>query len=154
MRERIMKYNMEERAVVADGNCQFRSLADQVHKDQNLHEAVREQVVRWLQTNENHHVDDGSSRLEDFLDRDLFPSWKDYCTYMKRNGSWGDHMTLMAAAEIFNSEIWIISSVKFSPGIEPIINIVPTKKPAKRTIRLAHYHELHYNSLHPKIKPM
>jgi len=148
MEDRIKKYKMVEKPVVADGNCQFRSLADQVLKDQNLHNDVREKVVGWLQLNEQYPIAQ-SAQLHHFLDREQFPTWKQYCAYMKNSGAWGDHLTLLAAAEIFNAEIWILSSVRVDPGIEPVATITPSRAPVKK-IRLAHYHEMHYNSLYPE----
>ncbi|KAI8482931.1 hypothetical protein Bbelb_393490 [Branchiostoma belcheri] len=36
--------------------------------------------------------------------------WEEYITRMEKSGEWGDHITLMALANIFQISIWIISS--------------------------------------------
>lgn len=75
--------------------------------------------------------DDGTATLGDFIDRDQFPKWATYTTYMSRNGklnnififdllllnsfyfyaliiklgTWGDHITLLAAAEVYGVNV-------------------------------------------------
>src|SRR5690606_11745296 len=56
-----------------------------------------------LRENESYALDDkGSARIKDFLDRDEFAGWKDYCNYMAKSGVWGDHLTLIAASNVYD----------------------------------------------------
>lgn len=158
--ERLQKYGLIERTITPDGNCQFRALADQIMEDQDRHSEVRTKIIDWLKGNERYAVDDNNSTfLGDFLDRDQYPSWENYCKYMSGNKAWGDHLTLVAATEAFGVNLWVLSSVDVgdSPvvnGIDPYITTLsPRIAKPKKTARLAHYHELHYTSLHPNPPP-
>uniref|UniRef100_A0A2N9F2Y9 OTU domain-containing protein n=1 Tax=Fagus sylvatica TaxID=28930 RepID=A0A2N9F2Y9_FAGSY len=65
----------------------FRALADQLYGDPNLHKFIREQVIEQLR-----------SQLE--LYQNYIPmSYNDYLMKMSREGEWGDHVTLQAAAD-------------------------------------------------------
>jgi len=155
--ERLQKHNLIERKITPDGNCQFRALADQIMEDQDRHVEVRKRITEWLKRNERYAVDDNNSAcLGDFLDRDQYPSWENYCKYMSGNRAWGDHLTLVAATEAFGVDLWVLSSIDV--GDSPVINNIdpyittlsPRISKPNKTARLAHYHELHYTSLHPK----
>jgi len=156
--ERLQKYGLKERLITPDGNCQFRALADQIMADQDRHPEVRTRIIDWLKRNERYAVDDNNSAcLGDFLDRDLYPSWENYCKYMSANKAWGDHLTLVAATEAFGVNLWVLSSVEVGDtpiqnnGLDPYITtLAPRIAKPNKTARLAHYHELHYTSLHPK----
>lgn len=109
---------------------------------------VREAVVDWLRKNERYELPN-ASHIGDFRDTDKFPDWDAYCDYMNHDGVWGDHFTLLAAAERFNCKIVVISSVEAAEGVDPF-TIISAKRPEKgRIYYLAHLHELHYTSLEP-----
>lgn len=153
MKERLDKHGFIERVVVPDGNCQMRALADQIHGDENHHVDVRSRIMSWLSKNEKYQVDDnGSATLGDFIDRDTYPRWTSYVSYMSRNGSWGDHLTLVAASEVYDATIAIISNVEDNGTGQYITQILPRTKKPSRTLNLSHWHEMHYNSLHPANK--
>jgi len=73
-------------------------------------------------------------------------TWENYCAKMLKEGEWGDHLTLIAASEVFKTKIIIISSI---PGDNFVIDI-PTFSQIRddRTIILSHYAEFHYGSVH------
>lgn len=97
MRARMELYNLKEREVKGDGNCQFRALSDQLTgtvfcggKDfikkltllmipgsEERHAQVRAHIVDWLRENADYKVDP-TTCLKDFLLSDVFPTWKDY----------------------------------------------------------------------------
>ena len=63
---------------------------------------------------------------------------------MAEDGTWGDHMVLLAAANYFQSPIRIISSRDHEIVVQPdhaVADINP--------LVLGHVHEFHYVSLHP-----
>lgn len=98
--------------------------------------------------------------------------WEAYCNEMGKDGSWGttkateqqpnfctgDHLTLIAAAEVFNARIVIVSSV---PGDSFIVQINPICSeeqqpdgtvriiPPMHLLTLSHFAEFHYGSVHP-----
>lgn len=77
--------------------------------------------------------------------------WESYCDTMAMDGiTWGDELTLIAAAAIFQAEILIISSVK-----EDACNIIAPpvhwEIPIDRRLIIGHYHEYHYISVLPLV---
>ena len=73
-----------------------------------------------------------------------YPSWREYLQSMAKDGTWGDHMVLLAAANYFQSPIRIISSRDHEIVVQPdhaVADIIP--------LVLGHVHEFHYVSLHP-----
>lgn len=60
---------------------------------------------------------------------------------MAQDGNWGDELTLIAIAELFNVRIQILSTLGNT------IHILPQANTAQRTIHLLHQHEHHYRSI-------
>jgi hypothetical protein len=84
-----------------DGNCQFRALAHQLFGSPSLHMLVRHMITAHLATR-------GREDIEV-----LFASPRDYDRYVKgmtRDGTWGDELTLRAAADCLGCHIHVISS--------------------------------------------
>lgn len=75
------------RDVKGDGNCLFRSLADQMEGDVNQHATYRHAIVEFMLKN----PDD----FEPFIDTDEH-SFLDYCKKMSKNGEWGGNMELVS----------------------------------------------------------
>jgi hypothetical protein len=150
MKERLEKHGFTEKIVAPDGNCQMRALSDQIHGDEKYYNDVRSKITMWLSKNEKYTIDDsGSSTLGDFIDTDRYPRWLSYVSHMSRNGTWGDHITLVAASEVYNVQISIISNVDDKGTGQYITHILPRSKKPTKTLNLSHWHEMHYNSLHP-----
>ena len=64
---------------------------------------------------------------------------------MAKDGTWGDHVVLFAAANHFQTTIRIISSLNHE------ILVQPDHAPANTNpLVLGHIHELHYVSLQPR----
>nr|POE85921.1 otu domain-containing protein [Quercus suber] len=132
--ERLKLYNLVENEVKGDGNCQFRALADQLYGDPDLHTFVREQVIEQLK-----------SQLE--LYQNYVPmTYNDYLEKMSKEGEWGDHVTLQAAADRFGVKIFLITSFKDTCYIE----ILPHIQKSKRVLMLSFWAETHYNSINPE----
>jgi len=66
---------------------------------------------------------------------------------MSEDGTWGDHLTLIAAAEVFKSRIIILSSVQ---GDNFLIEVSPSFVEPENSLTLSHFAEFHYGSIHPK----
>ena len=65
---------------------------------------------------------------------------------MGRDGTWGDHLTLQAASNVYGLEIRVYTS--YDGNWERVIR--PTDDGnIRRAIQLSFYAELHYNSVHP-----
>jgi OTU-like cysteine protease len=100
--ERATEMNLRARKrtifrVKADGNCLFRALADQLWRDGGKkHKIVREQVVNYLAANQ--------SKLGIFV---AAVSYSEYIQRMSKDGEWGDHVELKAAACVYGRQILI-----------------------------------------------
>jgi len=150
MQERMKKFGFLEKKVKPDGNCQFRAIADQMWSDEEKYQDIRKTIVSWLKENEKYNV--GDSNITNFLDLDTYPSWENYCKYMEKDRSWGDHLTLLAATEALGVELWILSNVEVKNENNDLSRFVtvmtPHLKKPNKTLHLAHYHEIHFTSLH------
>jgi hypothetical protein len=63
---RLRKYNLCERKIKGDGNCQFRAVADQLYRDSKFHLDVRRIAVHQLRSNPTTYsqfVPTGASQL-------------------------------------------------------------------------------------------
>ncbi|EGC38685.1 hypothetical protein DICPUDRAFT_148621 [Dictyostelium purpureum] len=141
LNERIQLYGlMIRREIPGDGNCQMHSLSDQIYGDLDHSTLIRNVIINWLRINRGFKLPNGAA-LSDFV---YDASWEEYCNNMSKNGTWGDHLTLVAAAEIFKTNITILSSVASQTGF--FIEIKPKIK-SDSYILLSHISEYHYGSL-------
>ena len=93
-----------------DDNCQFAALSHQVRTLGILRspETTRKEIVAYLESNP--YDSTGFPLLEHLADNE-FASWNDYINHMARDGSYGDQLTLYAAANLYNIDIQIVSSL-------------------------------------------
>ncbi|KAA8518736.1 hypothetical protein F0562_016490 [Nyssa sinensis] len=132
--DRLQLYDLVERKVQGDGNCQFRALSDQFYRSPEHHKFVRKQVVNQLKSN--------AKMYEGYVPM----AYGDYLKMMSKSGAWGDHVTLQAAADSYGVKIWVITSFKDTCYIE----ILPKVEKSKRVIYLSFWAEVHYNSIYPQ----
>lgn len=125
--------SLHEKPIKGDGNCQFRAVADQLWGDEERYDTVKQCAMA--------EMDKNYSRYDDFiLD-------SGYMARMRKNGEYGDNLTLWAIANEMGLEILVITD---SPGqnvrcIQPDDEVEIT-----RTIILAHWGEGtgdHYTSV-------
>ncbi|XP_019228890.1 PREDICTED: uncharacterized protein LOC109209977 isoform X2 [Nicotiana attenuata] len=119
--DRLEVYDLFELKVSGDGNCQFRSLSDQIYRSTEHHKFVREQVVKQLK-----------------FCRELYEGYvpmvyDEYLKKMSKAGEWGDHITLQAAADSYGVKIFVITSFKDTCYIE----ILPQIQKSNRRIQLS-----------------
>ncbi|KAL3523487.1 hypothetical protein ACH5RR_016321 [Cinchona calisaya] len=132
--DRLQLYELVELKVSGDGNCQFRSLSDQIYRTPEHHKFVRQQIVNQLQSH--------PELYEGYVPMD----YGDYLKRMIKTGEWGDHVTLQAAADSYGVRIFVITSFKDTCYIE----ILPQIQKANRLITLSFWAEVHYNSIYPQ----
>lgn len=114
---------------------------------------LRREIVSWLANDTKRGgllMDlDGLGQATTLREAAGVDNWEQYCRTMGMHGTtWGDELTLIAAAAIFRAEIVIISSVK----VDACHNITPPEAwgvPIERRLFLGHYHEYHYTSVEP-----
>ncbi|GIL73570.1 hypothetical protein Vretimale_5178 [Volvox reticuliferus] len=133
----LRQYDLVEKEVAGDGNCQFRALSDQLYGTPDYHASVRQAVVDTLQ--------DRASSYSCYVPGE----YGQYCTSMSKSGTWGDHVTLQAAADHFGLRIMVVTSFSESP----VIYIDPAATRSPRTLYLSFWAEVHYNSLYPAQEP-
>ena len=124
------------------GNCLFLAISQQLEKvfgTVRSHQDIRKDLVTFMSENPNL----GSVHLPSFVSN--YPTWHAYLNSMRQDGTWGDHLTLMAAANVYHMSITIVSSVEDS---EPVV-IDPATGTSQGTILLGHLAELHYMTLQP-----
>uniref|UniRef100_A0A803KY89 ubiquitinyl hydrolase 1 n=1 Tax=Chenopodium quinoa TaxID=63459 RepID=A0A803KY89_CHEQI len=113
---RLQLYDLVERKVQGDGNCQFRALSDQFYRTPEHHKFVRQQVVTQLKSDSE--VYEGYVPME----------YGEYLNKMSKSGEWGDHVTLQAAADSYGVKIFLITSFKDTCYME----IIPKVQKSKR----------------------
>ncbi|KAM6582740.1 hypothetical protein CsatB_009742 [Cannabis sativa] len=132
--ERLQIYDLVERKVQGDGNCQFRALSDQLYRSSDHHGFVREQIIQQLKGQ--------PQTYEGYVPM----GYVDYLKKMSKNGEWGDHVTLQAAADWYGVKIFVLTSFKDTCYIE----ILPQSQKSNRVIFLSFWAEVHYNSIYPE----
>ena len=131
--DRLKHYGLREKKVRGDGNCQFRSLSDQLFGTMERHEEVRKMAIGQLKSK--------SDLYKPYVPED----YEEYVSTMAKDGEWGDHITLQAAADVYGRRICVLSSYKTSF----IIDIKPQEVLHPRVLWLSFWAEVHYNSLYP-----
>jgi len=148
LKSRLRLYGLEARRdIPGDGNCQMYSLSHQLTDTIKHAKFIRRTVVAWLRRNGDLLLPNGALLRHFACDKE----WDAYCNDMARDGVWGDHLTLIAAGEVFNARIVIVSSL---PGDNFIVEINPIASqgegsPAPHLLTLSHFAEFHYGSVNP-----
>lgn len=94
-------------------------LCAQFFRDEDRHAQVRADAVQWLRANPQFYAG--------FLDQAEYPTWQSYIGSMARNFAWGDHLTLQAAAEVYNSDLVIVSSLPDLADKDSVTVVEPSK---------------------------
>lgn len=104
-----------QQGVKGDGNCQFYSLSWHVFGTTRKQDVIRREVVSYLRG-------PGGANASAFYspthpkEPQTFSEWLDY---MSQDCVWGDHMTLQAAADIFNLRIHVLNAGRWDPSKKP-----------------------------------
>ena len=98
-RERLRECGMVETYIDADGNCQFRALADQLFNDQERHAELRIAAVNQLRSEPEYY----GAFVHD-------EDWESYVQRMKQDGEWGDQGTLQAVADAYKVTVHLYSA--------------------------------------------
>ena len=141
--ERLRQNGMVEKQIEADGNCQFRALADQLFNDQDRHAELRTAAVNQLRSDREYYGE--------FVHDE---GWDSYMQRMKQDGEWGDQRTLQAVADAYKVTVHLYSA---NPDELEFPRVLPHRYIVEgiqviRIVRLSHHPELHYNSVHPSSK--
>lgn len=83
--------------VSGDGNCLFRSIADQLDGTEATHVFLREEACKYILNNEEF--------FRNFIDETEDGTIYQYVQGMRKDGEWGGHLELQALAECLRSII-------------------------------------------------
>jgi hypothetical protein len=100
LRQRVDNIQVKVVHMEDDGNCQFRSLAQELYGDQGMHAGVRQAVVAHMRA----HADSYSF----FIGEE--GEWRQYLARMERERVWGDELTLRAAADCFGVVVHVVTT--------------------------------------------
>ena len=117
-----------------DGNCQFWALCFWLNR-LGIHRSaktVREEIINYLTNNPNN---------SEGMPLELFAAtpWGEYLHSMAKNGTYGDQITLQAAADLYNIEIVVVSTL----GPDATAVISPSSSIPTARVQLGHYAENH-----------
>ena len=113
--DRLKHYGLREKKVRGDGNCQFRALSDQLFGTPDRYVEVRRMAIGQLKQS----PDDYSPYVPEAFDA--------YVSTMAKDGEWGDHVTLQAAADVYGRRKWTRATLLRDKGNQNrwIIMVVP-----------------------------
>uniref|UniRef100_A0A915K4L6 ubiquitinyl hydrolase 1 n=1 Tax=Romanomermis culicivorax TaxID=13658 RepID=A0A915K4L6_ROMCU len=117
-----------------DGACLFRSVADQIYGDQEMHGVVRKLCMDYMAKNADHFSAFVTEDFSTYIDRKRMES------------AHGNHAEIQALAEMFNRPIEV-----YRYSMDPIntfytMNSSPRSEPSA-PIRVTYHRNMHYNSL-------
>ena len=125
------------------GNCQFRSLAQELYGDQKYHGTVRERVVARLTSH--------SLEYSFYIGDD--DEWRRYLAKMATSRTWGDELTLRAACDEYGVVVHVVTTehenwlLHYSPDSLAMADGRPP--PGTRECFLAYVSPIHYNVIEP-----
>ncbi|KAF0917957.1 hypothetical protein E2562_021672 [Oryza meyeriana var. granulata] len=111
--DRLVLYDLAELKVKGDGNCQFRALSDQFYRTTEHHRFVRQQIVKQLESYPEIYAG--------YVPMD----YREYLKKMVKNGEWGDHVTLQAAADSVNMMPDLLNN--YSAVHQPVYAVIQNK---------------------------
>jgi hypothetical protein len=127
-----------------DGNCLFRSIADQMYGDAQRHGEVRSTIVEYMRTRRDY--------FKLFLDEDE-EDVDEYLAQMSRSGEWGGNHELYAASETYGLSIYVYQNLRSNSRylVQPALPETAGKKSKKavplRAIGISYHGDVHYNSV-------
>ncbi|KAJ6767809.1 CYSTEINE PROTEINASE SUPERFAMILY PROTEIN [Salix koriyanagi] len=141
--ERLKSCDCVEKKVQGDGNCQFRSLSDQLYRSPEHHQVVRELVVKQLESEPERYNGYVPMAYGDYLKK----MNKFMLIWLKLgvvNGVITSHCRLLQIRMV--SRYFLITSFRDTCCIE----IFPKAKKSNRVIYLSFWAEVHYDSIYPE----
>jgi len=119
------------RRMDSDGNCMFRSIADQLVGDNQKHDQYRQEIINYIESHKDHF----SFFIEDS------ENFEEYVQRMRQDGEWGDQPELCAAAQCLNVNIFV------HQVDSPTYVIRSESATGARDIHLSYHGGCHYNSV-------
>jgi len=127
-----------------DGNCLYRSFADQLYGEENVYEVIKKTCFDYIEIEKDFF----SQYIEGGLD-----NFDYYIAMKRRDGVWGDDVEIQALSEIYGRNIQI-----YSHSLAPLKTFHENEQENTRKIerakenfpiRLSYHGRAHYNSIVP-----
>lgn len=93
--QRLAGRGLEVKRMATDGNCLFRSVADRVYGDAEMHDVVRRLCMDHIQQSRDH--------FSQYLTEDFDA----YVQRKRRVGVYGNHLEIQAISEIYNRPVHV-----------------------------------------------
>jgi len=116
-----------------DGNCLFRSVADQIFGDEDMHDQVRNDCMNYLSAERNHYSQFVTEDFEEYIKR------------KRQNRVFGNNLEIQAMGEMYNRPIEIYTFKQDKLHVENIFHDQYNTDNAP--IRLSYHNGNHYNSV-------
>eukprot|EP00252_Welwitschia_mirabilis_P009594 TRINITY_DN2224_c0_g2_i1.p1 TRINITY_DN2224_c0_g2~~TRINITY_DN2224_c0_g2_i1.p1 ORF type:complete len:518 (-),score=108.09 TRINITY_DN2224_c0_g2_i1:167-1720(-) len=121
---------LEVKRMIADGNCLFRAVADQVYGDPELYDDTRQMCIDYMEKERDH------------FSQFITENFTTYCKRKRRDKVYGNNLEIQAMSEMYNRPIHI-----YSYSTEPINIFHGSYSTDFPPIRLSFHRGNHYNSL-------
>lgn len=119
-----------------DGACLFRSVADQLYGDQEMHGVVRGYCMDYMQQNRDH--------FSQFITED----YMSYINRKRQDTCFGNQLEMQAISELYNRPIEV-----YIYKIDPVNTFSTHLRSEYPPIRLSFHWNLHYNSVRDPYEP-
>jgi len=128
---RLSTKNLQIIPMAKDGNCMFRSIADQLFGDADgHHEEVRRRCMDYMQQERDH--------FSQFVTEDF----NTYLNRKRKDATFGNHLELQALSELYNRQILI-----YTTDENPINIFQDDYKTEYPPFQLSYHYGNHYNSV-------
>ncbi|KAI6660691.1 OTU domain-containing protein 5-A [Oopsacas minuta] len=112
-----------------DGNCLFRSIADQIYGDEEMQSMVRGMCMDYMMKN------------SDYFAQFVTEDFSKYISRKSRDCCYGNHLEMQALSEMYNRNIEVYQFKK-----PPIVFYSPDATD-NDPMRLSYHGQIHYNSI-------
>ena len=148
MKERLQFLKLRMIEMDDDGNCQFRAISYELYGTQSLHLYVRRKIID--------HMKEKCHSFSLYVGDE--EEWYEYLQQMSLDQTWGDELTVCAAAQVFNVNVHVITS-EASNWLLCYKNDVEISRrncdsddlPLKRDVFLMYLSPIHYNVVAPSL---
>jgi hypothetical protein len=127
---------LEVYAVAGDGNCLFRSVADQVYGDAEMHDIVRKNCLDFME------------RDRDYYSQFVTEEFDEYIRRKRILGTFGNHLEIQAMIELYNRPFEI-----YAEDDQPLNIFQENYATDNPSIKLSYHQGNHYNSVRDPNNP-
>ncbi|CAF0872520.1 unnamed protein product [Adineta ricciae] len=125
----LRAFNLQLRDIVGDGNCLFRSFADQMDGNQHRHAYYRAKICEYMRANR-----------EDFEPFIVDQPFDAFVSSLSKDGTFGGNECLVAFSRLFDAKICIHQ-------LNQPVWIVCFSEPPKHEIHISYHNYEHYSSV-------